>query len=168
MKNIRNLIAANLLWRGRLKRSGFYDSIGLFCLVGLAALPFQIMQAVAAARNATALLAVLNGLLLAAGMAMAGFMLGAIVRRLHDRGKGSLWLLLFFGPHAVAVALISRIPLSEQKMILLAIILGFVVAAPFLIWGIVEIFCLRGRQHANGYGPDPLEAAGGEPSTSSL
>ena len=143
-------------------------AIGLFCLVGLVALPFQIMQAAATGQDATALLAVLNRLLMVAGMAIAWFMLGAVVRRLHDRGKGGLWLCLFFGPHAAAVALISRIPLSEQKVILLTVILGFVVAAPFLIWGMVEIFCLRGRQDANRYGPDPLATAGGEPATSSV
>lgn len=162
MKQIRSLIVANFRWRGRLNRSSFYFSLGLFYLFGLLALPLQIIQAVATARDAMSLLAVLNGLLFVTGIAVAWFILGAIVRRLHDRGRSGLWLLVFFGPHAAVVALISRIPLSEQKMILLAIILGFVVAGPFLIWGMVEIFCLCGRQGANRYGPDPLATAEGE------
>ncbi|HUH22493.1 hypothetical protein D3C87_1395400 [compost metagenome] len=159
MKKIRSLIVANVRWRGRLNRSSFYTSLGLFYLFGLLALPLQVVQAVATARDATSLLAVLDGVLVIAGVAMAWFMLGAVVRRLHDRGRSGLWLVLFFGPHAAVVTVISRIPLSEQKMILLAIILGFVVAGPFLIWGMVEIFCLRGRQDANRYGPDPLAVA---------
>ena len=159
MKRIRSLIVANFCWRGRLNRSSFYISIGLFYLLGLLALPLQVVQSVAAARDATSLLVVLIGLLVVVGVVMAWFMLGAVVRRLHDRGKSGLWLFLFFGPHAAVVALISRIPLSDQKTILLSLILGFVVAAPFLIWGAVEIFCLRGRQDANRYGPDPLATA---------
>ena len=135
MKRIRSLIVANFCWRGRLNRSSFYISIGLFYLLGLLALPLQVVQSVAAARDATSLLVVLNGLLVVVGVVMAWFM------------------------HAAVVALISRIPLSDQKTILLSLILGFVVAAPFLIWGAVEIFCLRGRQDANRYGPDPLATA---------
>jgi uncharacterized membrane protein YhaH (DUF805 family) len=163
MKQIRSLVVANFLWRGRLNRSRFYISIGLLYLFGLLALPLQIVQAVATTQDATALLAVLNWLQAVVGLAAGWFLLGTVMRRLHDRGKSGLWLLLFFGPHAAAVALISRIPLSEQKMILLALILGFVVVAPFLIWGLVEIFCLRGLQEANRYGPDPLATAEGGP-----
>ncbi|MFC5371644.1 hypothetical protein ACFPIF_03725 [Brevundimonas faecalis] len=47
-------------------------------------------------------------------------------------------------------------------MILLAFMLGSLVSAPFLIWGMVEIFCLRGRQGANRHGPDPFADAGVE------
>ncbi|MFC5371645.1 DUF805 domain-containing protein [Brevundimonas faecalis] len=100
MKRILGLIVANALWRGRLNRAGFYISLGLFYLFGLLVLPLQIVQTVAAAREATLLLVVSDALLLAVGVAMAWFMLGAVIRRLHDRGKRGLWLFLFFGPHA--------------------------------------------------------------------
>lgn len=162
MNQIRSLIVANVLWRGRLNRSSFYLSIGLFYLFGLFGLPFQIVQAVAATRGAASVLVVLNGLMVVVGVAMAWFLLGAVTRRLHDRGKSGLWLFLFFGPHAAVIALISQIPLSEQKLILLAVILGSVVAAPFMLWGVVEIFCLSGRPGVNRYGPDPLADVGAE------
>ncbi|MFK0300366.1 DUF805 domain-containing protein [Brevundimonas sp. NPDC090276] len=166
MEKIRALIIANFLWRGRLNRSGLYISIGLFYAFGLLALPFQIVLAVATSLEAAWLAVGLNGLLLIFGVAMAWNLLGAVVRRLHDRSKSGLWLLLFFGPHAAVVALVSRIPFSEQKMITLAMILGMVVAAPFLVWGMVEIFCLRGREETNHYGPDPLATMAGEPAAS--
>ncbi|WP_312147279.1 DUF805 domain-containing protein [Brevundimonas sp.] len=166
MEKIRALIIANFRWRGRLNRSGLYISIGLFYAFGLLALPLQVMLAVAISLDAAWLAVGLNGLLFIVGAAMAWNLLGAVVRRLHDRGKSGLWLLLFFGPHAAVVALISRIPLSEQKMFTLAMVLGMVVAAPFLVWGMVEIFCLRGREQTNCYGPDPLATKAGEPAAS--
>lgn len=163
MEKLLAMIIANFRWRGRLTRSGLFISIGLFYAFGLLALPFQIVQAAATFRDASWLVVGMNGLLLVVGAAMAWNLLGATVRRLHDRGKSGLWLLLLFGPQAAVVAVMSRIPLSEQKMILLTLILGFAVAAPFLAWGMVEIFCLRGGAGTNRYGSDPLATTTGEP-----
>ena len=70
------------------------------------------------------------------------------VRRLHDRGKGGWWLMLYyFAPDRLlnepsfwhGVALI--IPLA---------------AGAVLIWGLIDLGVLRGEPGDNVYGPNPL------------
>ena len=69
------------------------------------------------------------------------------VRRLHDRGKGGWWLMLYyFAPDRLlnepsfwhGVALI--IPLA---------------AGAVLIWGLIDLGVLRGEPGDNVYGPNP-------------
>jgi uncharacterized membrane protein YhaH (DUF805 family) len=81
---------------------------------------------------------------------IAGVAVG--VKRLHDRGKSGLWLVLFYlVPIALqAIALFSG---SETIGTLL-----YLIASAISIWMIVELGCLRGTVGPNKYGRDPLEA----------
>jgi uncharacterized membrane protein YhaH (DUF805 family) len=81
---------------------------------------------------------------------IAGVAVG--VKRLHDRGKSGLWLVLFYlVPITLqAIALFSG---SETIGMLLNL-----VAFAISIWMIVELGCLRGTVGPNKYGRDPLEA----------
>src|SRR5262249_37790208 len=100
------LVLDTLVWRGRASRRTFYSSVRLMTLPGSASIPplaAWLLAPPALHPVATTPLAVLPFL-------MTAFFLGAFVRRLHDRGKGAVWLLLFFGPFAGAAGLLTLIP----------------------------------------------------------
>jgi uncharacterized membrane protein YhaH (DUF805 family) len=83
---------------------------------------------------------------------IAGIAVG--VKRLHDRGKSGLWLLVFY----LVPGLLSGIGMfsgSEAVAMLLSLI-----GTGISIWMLVELGCLRGTVGPNEYGPDPLEGTG--------
>jgi uncharacterized membrane protein YhaH (DUF805 family) len=72
--------------------------------------------------------------------------LATSVKRLHDRDKSGWWMLPFF----ILPSLYGRIPDSVLDLPLgvLAIVLS--------IWGLIELYFLRGSPRTNRFGPDPL------------
>jgi uncharacterized membrane protein YhaH (DUF805 family) len=72
------------------------------------------------------------------------------VRRLHDRNKSGIWLVLLYGVPAL-VWLLPCDLLDEAPALLLTI-----ANAAVLVWQMVELGFLRGTIGANDYGPDPL------------
>jgi uncharacterized membrane protein YhaH (DUF805 family) len=105
-------------------------------------------------------LAVAAVLALFAAYAVA--LLAVTLKRLHDRGKNALWLILFiFIPVGLSYLEDIGVPgainlvrpfgpfgISWDTADLIATVLS--------IWGFIELFCLRGTQGPNPYGPDPL------------
>jgi len=83
-----------------------------------------------------------------------GVTLAAVsVKRLHDRGKGAIWLLLLWGmtilsSAACVVAMLYRIVPLGIAFVLIADV--------FFWWWLIEIFFLRGTPGDNRFGPDPL------------
>jgi uncharacterized membrane protein YhaH (DUF805 family) len=75
----------------------------------------------------------------------------ASIKRLHDRNRSGWWMLAFF----VIPGLYDRFGdrLAESYP---ADLLGLVVAV-LMLWGFVEMLCLRGTNGPNRFGPDPLE-----------
>ncbi|MBV8977871.1 MAG: DUF805 domain-containing protein [Alphaproteobacteria bacterium] len=84
------------------------------------------------------------------------------VKRLHDRNKSAWWIVVFI----VIPIVLSWINLATM---LSAMNAGANAAAPnpmmslvgvasliLSIWGFVELYCLRGTEGPNAYGPDPL------------
>jgi uncharacterized membrane protein YhaH (DUF805 family) len=99
-----------------------------------------------------------------------------MTKRLHDRNKSALWLLVFF-----VLPLVLNIPRFIEMMDIFNHFGAFLKAAqtasqtgqpPFTetplaiisggastiinLWAFVELFCLRGTIGDNQYGPDPL------------
>ena len=76
------------------------------------------------------------------------------VRRLHDRDKSWGWAFLFtFVPASISSAIRPAAvvgPLNPEQAALGIIPLGL------LIWGFIEIGCLRGTSGDNRFGSDPL------------
>jgi uncharacterized membrane protein YhaH (DUF805 family) len=153
MKRVANLISETVAWRGRASRRTLFTSIGLFYAGGILASPLALAGEIA------------DPIMAAAGIVLIAFLLGATVRRLHDRNRRSWWLIVFFGPHGALGAVLSLIPESEQRAILITLISGMAVVAPFLVWGMVELFFLRGTPGPNRFGPDPLavDESGAQP-----
>ena len=95
-----------------------------------------------------ALLIWLIGLILFIAGAWSGFAVG--VKRLHDRNKSGWWII----PFIVATGLYSEFgdrPAGSwaKRFVGLA-------AFGFFIWGLVDMYCLRGTRGPNRFGSDPL------------
>jgi uncharacterized membrane protein YhaH (DUF805 family) len=71
-------------------------------------------------------------------------------RRLHDRNKSGVWLLLFWLAPSVLNAIGQSIGATGAGLFVA------LVGAAIAIWGFVEIACLAGTTGPNDYGPDPI------------
>ncbi len=81
-------------------------------------------------------------------------------KRLHDRGKSGLWLLLFYlGPPVLGAIKLSLYgdmgvsAITHPSGLSTALSLG---EFAIIVWAIVELGVLRGTVGNNKYGPDPL------------
>lgn len=78
----------------------------------------------------------------------------ALVRRLHDRGKGARWLLLFWAAPS-ACFIIAQLATEQTgdggPPALIAVGVGLLLEG----WAIVEVGLLRGTPAANRFGPVP-------------
>ncbi|KQW66977.1 hypothetical protein ASE17_19865 [Phenylobacterium sp. Root77] len=148
------LATANFGWRGRASRKALFISIGRLYAFGALTLPISILQALAPSTRLTATL--LDGLMNCVGLLLAAYLVGAFVRRLHDRGKASWWLLVFLGPHAAFVMLLTRIPPDTILFNLVFLGGGMIVDFPLLVWWMAETFWLPGTSGPNRFGDDPL------------
>jgi uncharacterized membrane protein YhaH (DUF805 family) len=85
------------------------------------------------------------------------------VKRLHDRDKSALWLLVFWLVPATmdGMVLVNQVslmhgnpdamPMTTPGMVALRL-----AALAIGVWAFVELYCLRGTAGSNRYGPDPL------------
>ncbi len=85
------------------------------------------------------------------------------VKRLHDRDKGAMWLLVFWLLPLIlnSVVLVNRfaaVNASDSAMAAASPAIGVLSLISFAIsiWAFVELYCLRGTAGDNRYGPDPL------------
>ena len=80
--------------------------------------------------------------------------LAVLVRRLHDRGKGALWLLVFWAaPGACFIAAqLATEQTGEGGLFALA---SAMAGLAFEAWAIVEVGFLRGTSGPNRFGPVP-------------
>ncbi|HTT96898.1 MAG TPA: DUF805 domain-containing protein [Rhizomicrobium sp.] len=81
-------------------------------------------------------------------------------KRLHDRNKGAIWLIPFIllplvlnlgGAILMPPDMSSGVPAPNPVKIVLSLI-SFALS----LWAFVELYCLRGTEGENPYGPDPL------------
>ena len=76
--------------------------------------------------------------------------LAASTKRLHDRDKGSWWIIPYFVFPGLYSQFQDRLPDSYMMF-------PFALAALVLvIWGFVDIYCLQGTRWTNRFGPNPL------------
>jgi uncharacterized membrane protein YhaH (DUF805 family) len=71
-------------------------------------------------------------------------------KRLHDRNKSGVWLLLFWLAPSVLNAIGQSIGANGAGVFVA------LVGAALTIWGLVEIGFLKGTTGPNDYGPDPV------------
>lgn len=79
--------------------------------------------------------------------------LAVTIKRLHDRDKSGVWILLFaIGPW-VCLLLAAGLSFSHSgSLASLFMLAGFAIS----VWAFVELGCLRGTIGPNRYGADPL------------
>jgi uncharacterized membrane protein YhaH (DUF805 family) len=77
--------------------------------------------------------------------------LATSIKRLHDRDKSGWWIIPFF----VAPSLYNQFEdrLGDSNLLLLPGLAAFVL----LLWGFVEMYCLKGSRKTNRFGPSPLQ-----------
>jgi len=71
-------------------------------------------------------------------------------KRLHDRNKSAVWLVLFWLAPSVLYAIGQSIGANGAGAFVA------LVGAAIAIWGLVEIGFLKGTTGPNNFGPDPL------------
>jgi uncharacterized membrane protein YhaH (DUF805 family) len=81
--------------------------------------------------------------------------LSITTKRLHDRDKSAWWLVVFYLVPGVLGQLAQAAWFAGAAGTVLHYILALASFA-LMIWGFVEIGCLRGTAGSNTYGPDPL------------
>jgi uncharacterized membrane protein YhaH (DUF805 family) len=81
--------------------------------------------------------------------------LALTVKRLHDRNKSAAWLLVFWGlPWILGIVIDFGCPgLIGDKRVSQSLLL---VGCAISIWAFVELYCLRGTDGGNRFGPNPL------------
>jgi uncharacterized membrane protein YhaH (DUF805 family) len=73
------------------------------------------------------------------------------IKRLHDRDKSGWWMVPFFGVPSLYNDFADRI--DNHYVSLLLALIAFV----GLLWGFVEMYCLKGSRKTNRFGPNPLQ-----------
>jgi uncharacterized membrane protein YhaH (DUF805 family) len=73
------------------------------------------------------------------------------IKRLHDRDKSGWWMVPFVVAPGLYDQIADRFDLSYA-----ALPLGLA-AFVFVIWGFVEMYCLKGSRQTNRFGPNPLQ-----------
>jgi uncharacterized membrane protein YhaH (DUF805 family) len=71
------------------------------------------------------------------------------IKRLHDRDKSGWWMVPFFAVPGLYNQFADRLPDSYCRP-------AARLAALSLLWGFVEMYCLKGSRKTNRFGADPL------------
>jgi len=138
---------------GRLNRKPFW--LASLALTAIAAAVFIILMSFIAEAEEAGLelpLPVFLGL-----SAISTFCwLALSVKRLHDRNKSGLWMIIYFGAFAIQLAAeMQGLTGTEEEptIVGLAVVLLTMAAS---IWYLVDVGLLKGTQGPNDYGPDPI------------
>lgn len=148
-----NRLARVFSFNGRSTRLAFWRTT-LCLIVAMAVVEAVVVSGTLISPVAGAITAVLFAPVMIANLAVA-------VRRLHDRGKGAWWLLVF-GVAPFALICIARglagDPTESTRLIHALIALALMLASlVFSIWGWVELGFLRGQLKSNRFGA-PIRA----------
>jgi uncharacterized membrane protein YhaH (DUF805 family) len=78
--------------------------------------------------------------------------LATSIKRLHDRDKSGWWMVAFFAVPNIYNHYLDLLP--DSYVMLIPSVITFVL----MIWGVVELYFLRGSRKTNRFGPNPLLA----------
>jgi uncharacterized membrane protein YhaH (DUF805 family) len=139
---------------GRINRAKFWLAVLIYFIVSCVMLALAFTLGVDGVYSMLSY--AVNVVVFISGLAVAA-------KRLHDRGKSAVWLLLFYIlPTALitigVVLLIGGVLWGAGgETLYIAGAIMIVAAAAVMIWAFIELGCLRGTVGPNQYGPDPLE-----------
>lgn len=138
----------------------FFDPCSVDKMGGLSLVPLITKAGPAAKTALIAVVGLVNLLLFWASIALT-------VKRLHDRDKGAIWLLVFLGIPVVCVIAIAAVVgfsviqhpngFVPQSWMIAPLAISGLVLVVIAIWSFVEFYCLRGTRGPNRFGNDPLD-----------
>jgi uncharacterized membrane protein YhaH (DUF805 family) len=86
--------------------------------------------------------------------------LATSIKRLHDRDKAGWWIVPYFVIPGLYAQFQDRLP-DSYLIFPLALAVCFM-----MIWGFIDMYCLRGTRWINQFGPNPLPKTQNRPRTS--
>ncbi len=142
-----------LAFRGRLTRLGYWRWQLALVIIGAGIFYGAVAAAMAGGPRWLSALAFAP---MALGLIAS---VGVVIRRLHDRGHGAGWLVVFvlapWGLAALSLWLAEGPSVVEQSWAVPAALAATLVSLALNVWGFVEIGLLRGHPDANRFGPPP-------------
>jgi uncharacterized membrane protein YhaH (DUF805 family) len=87
--------------------------------------------------------------------------LATSVKRLHDRDRSGWWIAPFFVVPGLYAQFVNRLP---ESYLMFPLAVGM---CALMIWGFIEIYCLKGTRWTNRFGPNPLPKVQTRPRTTS-
>lgn len=153
--DLRNLYTS---FEGRINRKPFWVA-GLILMVAGIGISLLTVVPISAANPTMGALA---GLILSLAFLYPGVALG--VKRLHDRGKSGLLMVVFIAPGLISqlcdlLGITGSYQTIAGHSIHMPNTLGWIlniVTLGVAIWALVTLGFLKGTSGPNGYGPDPL------------
>lgn len=143
---------------GRINRKPFWIASLILFLIAIV-ISIVVVMPISAA---SATMGGLAGLVLSLALLYPGVALG--VKRLHDRGRSGLLMVVFIAPGLVTqlcdlLGITGSYQTIAGHSIHMPNTLGWslnIVTLGVAIWALVTLGFLRGTSGPNGYGPDPL------------
>ena len=86
--------------------------------------------------------------------------LATSIKRLHDRDKAGWWIVPYFVIPGLYAQFQDRLP-DSYLIFPLALAVCFM-----MIWGFIDMYCLRGTRWTDQFGPNPLPKTQNRPRTS--
>lgn len=145
-------------FEGRINRRPFWIASLVLFVIAIV-ISFAVLMPISAA-NAT--MGALAGLILSLAFLYPGAALG--VKRLHDRGKSGLLMVVFIAPGLISqlcglLGITGSYQTIAGHSIHMPNTLGWIlnlITLGVAIWALVTLGFLKGTSGANGHGPDPL------------
>jgi uncharacterized membrane protein YhaH (DUF805 family) len=142
-----NLVNLFIGFNGRINRAKFW--IVVLCVLAVLFVAGGVTAAVSSSIDSAL------GTVRIASIPLA--YVGAVngIKRLHDRNKSGWWVCLFSAPPVLLfVAGALGIGTSPDSSVVTSVVQLILFA--IMLWGLVELGCLRGTIGQNKYGRDPL------------
>ena len=145
-------------FEGRINRKPFWIASLILFVIAIV-MSFAVLMPISAA-NAT--MGALAGLILSLAFLYPGVALG--VKRLHDRGKSGLLMVVFIAPGLISqlcdlLGITGSYQTIAGHSVHMPNTLGWIlniVTLGVAIWALVTLGFLKGTSGDNRYGPDPL------------
>ena len=132
---------------GRINRAKFIGAITAYACVLFLFFFTAVVLLTTDWRNAPLFVYVCFGLL----MSFSFFSIVAVtIKRLHDRDKPGWWV-----PFVILPGLLSS---AANDLVTSSALVLHACSGLLLLWGFVELACLRGTRGPNKFGPDPLQS----------
>lgn len=136
---------------GRITRAKYWFALLFYAVVVFVGFASALLLLTSTSDIASVLLYVGGGLL----FLLLYFSVSAVaIKRLHDRNKSGWWSIAFIALPGLLYGASNGLVTPDSSRILR------IAALVLILWGLVELGCIRGTKGPNHFGDDPLSPAG--------